>query len=84
MGSPGNIGILILDPTLESACDIEGNVNILNNGQIYCNSNNTVPNDSASPAPGSVYLASTANLQVAGINIISGGAFNSAGDHSAM
>lgn len=78
-GNPGNVGILILDPSLESACDIEGNVNILNNGQIYCNSNATVPNDSASPAPGSVYLASTAVLQVAGINIISGGNLNNGG-----
>jgi Flp pilus assembly protein TadG len=78
-GNPGNVGILVLDPHLESAADIEGNVNILNNGQIYCNSDNTVPNDSASPNSGSIYLASTANLQVAGINIISGGALNNAG-----
>ncbi len=78
-GNPGNIGILILDPSLESACEIDGNVNILNNGQIYINSNNTVPNDSASPNPGSVYLASTANLQTAGINVIAGGDLNNGG-----
>ena len=78
-GNPGNVGILVLDPHLQSAVDIEGNVNILNNGQIFCNSDNTVPNDSASPNAGSIYLASTAVLQVAGINIISGGALNNGG-----
>ena len=79
MGVPGNIGILILDPHLQSACEIDGNVNILNNGQIYCNSDSTTPNDSASPNSGSIYLASTANLQVAGINIISSGNLNNGG-----
>ncbi len=78
-GIPGNIGILILSPNLESACEIDGNVNILNSGQIYVNSNNSVPNDSASPNPGSVYIANTANLQTSGINIVAGGDVNNAG-----
>jgi hypothetical protein len=69
-GMPGNIGILILDPTLKGSCEIDGTVNILNNGQIYSNSNNTVNNDAPSAnCTGSVYLASTATLSCGGINV---------------
>jgi uncharacterized membrane protein len=56
-GNPGNIGILILDPHLQGALEIRGNVNILNGGQLYSNSDNTNPNDAASEgAMGSVYV----------------------------
>ncbi|HQU42442.1 MAG TPA: pilus assembly protein TadG-related protein, partial [Pirellulales bacterium] len=37
-GITGNIGILILDPSINDSCEIDGNVNILNGGQIFVNS----------------------------------------------
>lgn len=71
-GLPGNIGILILDPTITVAAQIVGNINIQNGGQIYCNSNNTVLNDEFKGygKVGGVYLESTANLTCGGINVV--------------
>ena len=66
-GIPGNIGLLILDPHLMDSCEIDGNINILNGGQIFSNSDNTVTNDS--PLTGSVYVASTSTLSTGGINV---------------
>jgi len=69
-GNPGNIGILILNPTLQGACEIDGNVNILNGGQIFSNSNNTVPNDAASSyASGSIFVNNTATVTSGGLNV---------------
>ena len=74
-GVNGNIGILMLDPHLKDSTEIDGNVNILNNGQIFSNSDNTVTNDS--PLTGSVYVANTSTISVAGIN--ARGALNNSG-----
>ena len=69
-GIPGNIGILILDPHLQGALEIRGNVNILNNGQLYSNSDNTTPNDAASQgATGSVYVGPGITVTAGGINV---------------
>jgi hypothetical protein len=69
-GIPGNIGILILDQHLQGALEIRGNVSIQNNGQLYSNSDNTTPNDSASQgATGSVYVGSSATVTAGGINV---------------
>jgi hypothetical protein len=71
-GIPGNIGILILHPHLMGACEIDGNVNILNGGQIYSNSDNTVANDAPSRnCTGSIYVANTATVSTGGMNVIS-------------
>jgi hypothetical protein len=71
-GNPGNVGVLILNPTLEGACEIDGNVNILNGGQIFSNSNNTVENDAASNyASGSIFVNSTATVTAGGLNVYS-------------
>jgi hypothetical protein len=68
-GVPGNIGILILDPHLQGACEIDGNVNVLNGGQIFSNSDNTVANDSASSyASGSIYVNTTGTISTGGMN----------------
>ena len=69
-GFPGNIGVLILDPHIQGALEIRGNVNVINNGQLYSNSDNTVPNDAASQgATGSVYVGSNCTVTVGGINV---------------
>jgi hypothetical protein len=69
-GIPGNIGILILDPHLQGALEIRGNVTILNGGQLYSNSDNTTPNDAASQgATGSVYVGPGITLKAGGINV---------------
>jgi hypothetical protein len=69
-GIPGNLGILILNQHLQGALEIRGNVNILGGGQIYSNSDNTSPNDSASQgANGSIYVGSGATLKVTGVNV---------------
>jgi Flp pilus assembly protein TadG len=67
-GIRGNIGILILDHTLQAACEIDGTVNILNGGQIWVNSDATSPNDS--PLTGGCYVASTSTLSCGGINVV--------------
>jgi hypothetical protein len=61
-GHPGNIGILILDSSLSEAAEIDGNVNILNGGQIYVNS---------SDAAGTV-VATTSKLSTGGLNLVGG------------
>ncbi|HET6882985.1 MAG TPA: pilus assembly protein TadG-related protein [Pirellulales bacterium] len=58
-GITGNIGILILDPSINDSCEIDGNVNILSGGQIYVNST----------ASGSCVLANTAKLSCGGLNL---------------
>jgi hypothetical protein len=69
-GNPGTIGILILDPHLQGALEIRGNVNLLNNGELYSNSDNTTPNDAASQgATGSVYVGSGVTMTAGGINV---------------
>src|SRR5262249_54794779 len=70
-GSRGNIGILILDPHLQGALEIRGNVNLQSNGQLYSNSDNTTPNDAASQgATGSVYVGTGVTLNAGGINVL--------------
>jgi hypothetical protein len=70
-GKPGNIGILILDPHLQGALEIRGNVNLQNGGQLYSNSDNTIANDSASQgATGSVYVGPGITLTAGGINVL--------------
>jgi hypothetical protein len=69
-GNPGNIGILILDPHEQGALEIRGNVSLLNNGQLYSNSDNTTPNDTASQgATGSVFVGSGVTMTAGGINV---------------
>ena len=69
-GNPGNIGILILDPHLQGALEIRGNVDIQNNGQLYSNSDNTTPNDAASQgATGSVFVGPGITVTAGGINV---------------
>jgi hypothetical protein len=68
-GNPGDIGILMLDPHLQGALEIRGNVNLLNNGQLYSNSDNTTANDAASQgALGSVYVGPGITVTAGGIN----------------
>lgn len=74
-GNPGNVGILILNNHLQGALEIRGNVNVLNNGQLYSNSDNTSPNDAASEgAMGSVFIGPgnvlNPTLTVGGINVL--------------
>jgi hypothetical protein len=70
-GNPGTIGILILDPHEQGALEIRGNVNLQNNGQLYSNSDNTVPNDAASQgATGSVFVGPGITVTAGGINVI--------------
>jgi hypothetical protein len=70
-GKPGNIGILILDPHLQGALEVRGNVNLLNGGQLYSNSDNTIANDFASlGASGSVYVGPGITLKSGGINVL--------------
>jgi hypothetical protein len=69
-GHTGNIGILILDPHMQGALEIRGNVNLLNNGQLYSNSDNTTPNDAASQgATGSVFVGPGVTMTTGGINV---------------
>ena len=69
-GNPGNIGILIFDPHLQGALEIRGNVNILNDGQLYSNSDNTTPNDAASQgATGSVYVGPGITVTAGAMNV---------------
>src|SRR5262249_27261524 len=69
-GIPAKIGILILDPHLQGALEIRGNVNLLNDGQLYSNSDNTTPNDAASQgATGSVFVGPGVKLKAGGINV---------------
>jgi hypothetical protein len=70
-GKTGILGILILHPHLQGALEIRGTVNLLNNGQLYSNSDNTVANDAASQgASGSVYVGSGITLTAGGINVL--------------
>ena len=59
-GNPGSIGILVLDPSISDSCEIDGNMNALNGGQIYVNSS----------AAGAAVVASTAKLSSGGLNVI--------------
>ena len=69
-GHTNNIGILILDPHLQGALEIRGNVNLLNDGQLYSNSDNTTPNDAASQgATGSVFVGPGVSMTAGGINV---------------
>jgi len=69
-GQPSEIGILILDPHLQGALEIRGNVNLLSDGQLFSNSDNTTPNDSASQgATGSVFVGPGLTLNAGGINV---------------
>lgn len=71
-GNPGDVGILLLDPHLTVAGQIVGNINILNGGQIYCNSDSTVLNDEFKGygTVGGVYLESTCKLSCGGVNVV--------------
>ena len=69
-GRTGMIGILILHPHLQGALEIRGTVNLLNDGQLFSNSDNTVPNDTASQgATGSVFIGPGITLTAGGINV---------------
>jgi hypothetical protein len=59
-GVPGKIGLLIMDHTISDSGEIDGNVNILNGGQIFVNSS----------ANGACVVANTSTLVCGGINII--------------
>jgi hypothetical protein len=61
-GNPGNVGILILDPSISDSCEIDGNVNILSGGQIWVNSTDSQ----------ACQVATTANLTCGGLNIVGG------------
>jgi hypothetical protein len=67
-GSPGNVAILMLDHTLMAALEVDGIVKILNDGQIWVNSDGSERNDSSLTGAG--YVASTAKLTAGGINIV--------------
>jgi hypothetical protein len=69
-GHAGNIGILILDPHLQGALEIRGNVFLQNDGQLFSNSDNTTPNDAASQgASGSVFVGPGVKMTAGGINV---------------
>lgn len=69
-GSPGDIGILILNKHLQGALEIRGNVNVQHAGTLWSNSDNTTPNDAASQgANGSVYVGSGATLKAGTVNV---------------
>jgi hypothetical protein len=57
-----DIGILILDPSLSDACEIDGNVNILNGGKVYVNSDD----------PAGTKVANTSKLWCGGLNLVGG------------
>jgi hypothetical protein len=70
-GDPGNIGVLVLDPHLQGALEIRGTVNVLGDGQLYSNSDNTTPNDAASQgAMGSVYVGPGITVTAGTINVL--------------
>ena len=69
-GIPNRIAILILSQHLQGALEIRGNVNVINAGQLYSNSDNTTPNDAASlGATGSVFVGPGITLTAGGINV---------------
>src|SRR5438132_8186730 len=59
-GIPGNIGILILNPTITDSLEIDGNLHILNDGKITVNSSDS----------GATQVASTATLICGGLNLV--------------
>jgi len=65
-GQPGNVGILMLDPHLTIVAQIGDNVNILNGGGIFINSDATVKGD-INEGPYAIYLESTAHITTGGI-----------------
>jgi hypothetical protein len=71
-GIPGNIGIFLLDPSITVSGQLMTTINILNGGQIYCNSNSSVENSEFKGYGwvGGVYLESSANVTCGGINIV--------------
>lgn len=70
-GKPGSVGILLLDPNVTTAAQICGNMQILNDGVIYCNSDCTVLNDEFKGyGYNGVYLESTTTLSCGGISIV--------------
>jgi Flp pilus assembly protein TadG len=64
---PGNYGLIILDPTLQAPCEIDGNLTIQNGGAIQVNSTAVDPNDQ--PLTGACYVAATATLNCGTINV---------------
>ncbi len=72
---PGSYGLIILDPVLKAACEIDGNLTIQNSGTIQVNSANSVVNDQ--PLEGGCYVASTATLNCGTLNVV--GALNNLG-----
>jgi hypothetical protein len=65
-GNPGNVGILMLDLHKRIMAQIGDNVNILNGGAIFINSDATVNGD-INEGNYAIYLESTAHLTTGGI-----------------
>ena len=61
-GIPGNVGLLILDPTISDSCEIDGNVSIQNGGQIWVNSTDAA----------ATQVASTSKLTTGGLDLVGG------------
>ncbi len=59
-GIPGNIGILILNPTISDSLEIDGNLHILNDGKITVNSTDA----------SATQVANTATLICGGLNLV--------------
>jgi hypothetical protein len=70
-GTPGNVAILMLEPHETVAAQIGDNVTILNNGQIYINSDATVYGEfNASHGNNAIYIESSGHLITGGINSV--------------
>src|SRR5205807_8502251 len=61
-GLPGNVGILILNPSIPYSLEIDGNLRILNDGKITVNSTDS----------SATQVASTATLVCGGLNLVGG------------
>jgi hypothetical protein len=70
-GTPGDVAILMLNPHETVAAQIGDNVTILNNGQIYINSDATVYGEfKADHGNNAIFIESTGRLICGGINSV--------------
>jgi hypothetical protein len=67
---PGNAGIVVLNTTVKGALEVDGNLNIANNGSIWDNSNGTVNEE---VGPGAAYIASTGVLHAGNLYVVGTG-----------
>lgn len=62
-GIPGNIGILVLDPSISDSAELDGpNMSVLNQGQIFVNTSSST----------GTWLNKGANITLGGMNLVGG------------